>query len=404
MKLRKGFTALLLALFANVLPGVADAALLTGNVRDGRNTLLAGATVIVYSANPRKGYSPVCPTCYPDSGKRTTTDVQGNFSISGLDGKLVFDVIVAHEGQTSVWMGRVDPLQGGVQVTMRPLPPAEPGNTVLGRVVDSRGQGVPHAPIAMVGIVFAGNRRVPGNFPDALAVSNAEGFFELRSLAPGMLTTREPVESVILHVMPRGMAPAFHVARLGRTAQELRVAGGATIKGRVLAQGKPVSKAQLLLLPVARVAVENHEPLYIGTDDKGQFTISNVPAGLEWSLDANSDSGMGGVAARLVTTTEGETVDLGDVEVRSGHSLAGRIVLSDGKMIPFNMPVGISSSANGSRHGVLSTDGRFEFKGLSGPYQLAFALPGYRLAQGSSYDLRVDKNVKGLVIKLEPVP
>jgi len=48
------------------------------------------ATVLVYEAHTKNGYSVYCPTCWVDCGKRTMTDINGEYSLSGLNPDLVF--------------------------------------------------------------------------------------------------------------------------------------------------------------------------------------------------------------------------------------------------------------------------------------------------------------------------
>jgi hypothetical protein len=56
---------------------------------------------MVYEARVHKGYSAYCPTCWIDCGKRTTTNAEGAFTISGLNPDLVFMLLVIREGFSS---------------------------------------------------------------------------------------------------------------------------------------------------------------------------------------------------------------------------------------------------------------------------------------------------------------
>jgi len=66
----------------------------TGNVVDAAGNPVPHATVMVYSAGVKKGYSIFCPTCYRDCGKRSETGVDGNFAIGGLNPDLWFTLLV----------------------------------------------------------------------------------------------------------------------------------------------------------------------------------------------------------------------------------------------------------------------------------------------------------------------
>jgi hypothetical protein len=407
MKSGNGFRLLVAVLVAQMLAGVAHASSLTGMLRmAGQNVGVPGATVVVYAARSRKGHDTVCPGCYEDVGKHVTTDAGGNFSIGGLDNQLVFDFVVLAEGLTPRWYSEVDPLQidGPIEILTGPLPAANRAGTVLGRVVDAGAQPVPHALIELVGLDFGGDHPTIGNFPDGLAISNANGQFELRSDVARALGGALP-KSLIVEVRAPRLAPALHKVPVGSTRQDLRVTDGATVQGRVLAQGKPAAKVDLVLLTSAQNADERYAPITISTDKEGRFSFSHVPAGREWSVDANSDSGLGSVTARSLTTpADGQSVDLGDVEVQKGSSLTGHVELSDDKILPPGVRVTIKNNAGGIRNAVLDWEHKFEFKGLSGSWQLVPPeVPGYRL-RGSAPELSLQRNVKGLTITLEPQP
>lgn len=407
MKFRNGFTLLVSLLVAQMVADLAVASSLTGNLRmAGQNVGVPGATVVVSAAWSRKGHDTVCPTCYEDVGKHVTTDAGGNFSIGGLDNQLLFDFVVLADGLMPRWITKLDTLQLGVPIEILtvPLPPADRAGTVLGRVVDARGQAVPHALVELVGLDFGGDHPTIGNFPDGVAISDANGQFELRSEIARALGGALP-ESLIVEVRAQRMAPALHKVPVGSSRQDLRVAEGAVVKGRVLAQGKLASKVDLVLLTMAQDADERYAPITVSTDKDGRFTFSHVPAGGEWSIDANSDSGLGSLTAlNLTTPADGESVDLGDVEVRKGSTLTGRVDLGDDKFLPPGVRVTIKNNAGGIRNAVLDEEHKFEFRGLSGSWQLVPPeVPGYRM-RGSAPEVSLQKNVKGLKITLEPQP
>lgn len=77
-----------------------DRATVTGKVADSEGKPVEHATVMVYSAVVRKGYSEYCPTCWADCGKRSATNAEGKFTISGLNPDLVFTLLVLHDGYT----------------------------------------------------------------------------------------------------------------------------------------------------------------------------------------------------------------------------------------------------------------------------------------------------------------
>ena len=105
--------ALAAAAFLALSPAFAvERANVTGKVADADGKPVEHATVLVYSAGVRKGYSIYCPTCWVDCGKHSATDAEGNFRISGLDPELVFDLLVVRDGYSSMFVRKVDPEKG----------------------------------------------------------------------------------------------------------------------------------------------------------------------------------------------------------------------------------------------------------------------------------------------------
>src|SRR5215471_3809308 len=81
---------------------------LTGQVIDSGGKPIERATVMVYHAGVKKGYSTYCPSCYADCGKRTTTDAKGMFTFKGLRADLWFELLVALDGYEPTFVKKVD--------------------------------------------------------------------------------------------------------------------------------------------------------------------------------------------------------------------------------------------------------------------------------------------------------
>ena len=85
------------ALIAMNAAGAAERATANGKVVAADGKPVEHATVLVYEAWTRNGYSVYCPTCWVDCGKRTITNAEGKFSISGLNPDLVFQIVGCEE-------------------------------------------------------------------------------------------------------------------------------------------------------------------------------------------------------------------------------------------------------------------------------------------------------------------
>lgn len=142
---------------------------------------VAGATVLVHSAGVRTGYDSACPTCYVDCGKRGTTDAEGKFSIEGLSPDLVFTMLVVRDGYGSIFIRKHDPEKGAATAAIKKrMLPADPKQTVLGKVIDTNRRPVKEALISQQGIHVGDMRRFGDiDWIDLVAVSNRDGEFEM---------------------------------------------------------------------------------------------------------------------------------------------------------------------------------------------------------------------------------
>ena len=389
----------------------AERATVTGKVTDADGKPVDKATVMVYSAGVRKGYSVFCPTCWVDCGKRTTTDAEGNYKISNLDPELVFDLLVMRDGYSSMHVRKVDYEKGPAETAALKArtSPEDSKQYVRGQVVDAHGRPVRDALVEQQGVTYRGPEgRVMTRFGgvqdliDALAVTNEKGDFEI--------AFSKPAVSMILNVQPRGMSAKLFTEPTGEDRKVLTVTDGATIRGRLVRDGKPVANAEIGLSTHSRRSGTVLPELRVGTKEDGTFAITNVPAGRVYYLYGKMESLAGqGLAGELVeceTKDDGQEVDLGDVQVKAGYTVHGRVVLNDGKPIPPDMRVNLfHDRAFDSQSVPLGSDGRFEIKGLAGGvYELMPSVRGYRLPEGSTGEVLVHRNLENLVFTLEPAP
>jgi Carboxypeptidase regulatory-like domain len=146
----------------------------------------------------------------------------------------------------------------------------------------------------------------------------------------------------------------------------------------------------------------------VGTQQDGTFVISDVPTGVQWFVYAKMESVDTRGASEpkaCITTRPSEMVDVGEIPLRTGYRLEGRVVLSDGKSVPNGMRVILTSQRVwDSQTALLDKEGRFKFLGLpQGNYSISPAVKGYSLAdnqhevQGS-----VQQNVDDFVVSLSP--
>jgi hypothetical protein len=160
----------------------ADRVTLSGRVTDNLGQPLENATVMVYHAGVKTGYSTYCPSCYRDCGKRTVTDRTGSFTIKNLDSDLWFELLVVRDGYTAAFVERVDPSYGpvGAAALVPRAPVDDPSRVVRGRVVNQHGRPLSAAVVVPEGVatvVYSRYGSIKGLEP--IAVTNPKGEFEL---------------------------------------------------------------------------------------------------------------------------------------------------------------------------------------------------------------------------------
>lgn len=400
-----------LFLLATTCSFSAERVTATGKVTDASGQPVEHATVMVYQAGVKTGYSTFCPTCYPDCGKRAVTDSEGNYKIDGLNEDLVFNLLVMRDGFSSKFVKKVDPAAGASETAVLTprTSPEDPTQYVRGRVVDAHGVPVRDAVVEQQGVSAKNERgqistRFGGTdgWIDSIAVTSDKGEFEV---AYG-----KPAVSMILNVEPRGMSSKLFTLPTGPERKTLTVTDGATIRGRLMKDGKPLANAEIGLITHSRRSGTMFSEVRIGTKEDGTFAITNVPAGRIYEVYAKMDSlaaqGIAGETIECETKDDGQEVDIGDIQVRPAYTVRGRVVLSDGKEIPPDMRITLSADrAWDSQSITLAPDGRFEFKGLAkGVYEVFASVKGYRAPEGATGEVLVRGDVANFVVTMNPAP
>jgi hypothetical protein len=243
---------------------------------------------------------------------------------------------------------------------------------------------------------------------DPLAVTDEQGEF--------LLTAQEPFEALDLRVEARAFAnKTFTHVSSGSEIHKLTLTEGATVTGRVMADGKPLAGVSVGMVSAER-DMENYTGNFdVGTDPNGRFTFVNLPPNVEYFIYGmmNALKPYGAISIQKIQTgSDGATLDAGELTVRSGFRLAGRVVLADGKPVPSKTRLLISrDNAWDSMQVVLDKDGRFDTAGIpKETITLSARVAGYRVSmRNSSCDRmnpfqlvgRVERDTTNLVFLLE---
>lgn len=390
-----------------------DSLIITGKVTDNLGKPVQDATVIVWYAGVKKGYSIYCPSCYRDCGKRTITDHAGSFTIQNVSPDLWFTLLVVRDGYVPTLTEKVDPSDGVPARAMLKLRSSVDvtGRVVRGLIVDPQGRALRDALVEPIGMDLVSKGSVYGMIRglEPVAVTNSRGEFELayEKEATGML----------LQVEARGMAPKLIAVPTGAKRTTVTVFDGAIIRGRLVNHGKPVAGAEVGLIARDRGGFSSnlkingnpYHEIRIGTQGDGSFVLPNVPAPVDWYVYGKMESiaALGATdPVETSTTRNGELIDVGDIQIIPGHKLRGRVKLSDGAPIADGMRVTIAAErAWDSQTVVLDHDGNFEFANLpTGNYEILASVKGYESPGQQNSEITINKDTDGFVIVLEPAP
>jgi hypothetical protein len=371
---------------------------LLGYVLDAQGRPVKGATVLVYSAGPRTGTGSFCPTCYADCRKTGVTDAEGRFEIGRVDPKLVFRLLVLNKGYRPTFAPKVDPRKDPVKITIEPREEVStPHKRLRGRIINPEGAPIERAVVNFI-MAFGEEANCAGNCPgiDMVSATEADGTFYLGS--------QKKFDWMHIQVDAPGFARKNFLSLRSESFHELKVEVGATLAGRIMKDGKPVKGLELGLAPVDR-AMETWTGTYTAlTQESGRFVFPNLPSNREYVLCSlmNPDKNDNMIVPVQTVSIEGDgsVKDFGDVNIRQGIHLTGKITLADGKPLPAETRVYVNrEDAWDLMDFTLAPDGSFDLKGIP-PEVISIGVraPGYTVsAKNKSFDRVRGNRIIGVV-------
>jgi hypothetical protein len=399
-------------LFATCVSSMAESGRfdLVGGVSAEDGSPITNATVFIYTAGPRVGSAVVCPSCYPDCGKKAKTSADGKFKIASLDTNLIFRLLVVAPGFESRFVGKTDPAKGEKQVKITPLTEEKlkSPSRITGMVIDEEGKALVGAIISPEGVTQGSGSSWGGTdrYVDPLAVTDEKGKF--------WLFCKDNVDMVHAVAEGRGVAKRWVDLKPGRD-HLIRMQEGVAVTGKVRHNGQPMKGVRIGLVTKDRGCGNYLNCDELATDKDGFILLPNIPPGREFVLYSTMDSlhGEGCVPSKIFTTgASGSKIDVGMLEVKPAYRLAGRVVLSDGKPIPPKTRLFLGrEDAWDHTEAELDADGRFEFRGVPAEsVGLSVRIKGYKFSKrNASLDWlngglvgRVDGEINDLTLVMDP--
>jgi uncharacterized GH25 family protein len=390
---------------------------LDGTVLGADDKPIANAWVSILSASPRDGQASTIPIKhYPDCGRFTRTDAQGQFAFSGVNKELLFRLLVAAPGHRTDYIRDADPQYSGTQIRMKRMriTNAPPTRRIVMKVIDPEGRPVPGTRIDVNAYrsqdtSYNSSSSSIASRVDAPAVTDETGIATLdcSSSVEGLAVTVE--------------GPRLARRRLWVTPGEahlIRLSRGVTVTGVVIDNGNPVTGTTITLDSISQSSDQLMRGFDVATDAKGRFVLTHVPANTKFTLftpQKEVEALNAGVMSREIETgTNGSTLSVGDLAVTPTHMLRGRVVLSDGQIVPDRTRIQLEYNFGRTRRtATLDADGWFEFLGIpAGQIGLQAQISGYRLsAKNPSKDWvntgrlvgKLAENHEQFFIEYEPV-
>ncbi|MGC3957250.1 MAG: redoxin domain-containing protein [Verrucomicrobiota bacterium] len=384
---------------------------LSGAIVDAAGKPLSNAAIFIYTAAPKVGAGVLCPSCYADCRKQTTSDTAGQFTIPSLDPELRFQILVVAKDHQPKFVDKVDPAEKPIKVTLKPRTGGETSDKRLaGRVTDSDGKPVASAVVNIRGVTRSESTQYGGNKDiDPLAVTDERGDF--------VINGQTAFEAAGVDVVARGFAKGiFHSLATGGKIHELKLAEGASLTGRVTKDGKPVAGVE-----VGVSGADRSSEVYVGnfsvaTDADGRFLFVNLPAKTSYQLYGlmKSLGPPGSIPAQVVRTGDnGDTFNAGELTVKPGFTVAGEIRLKDGTPVPADTRVLLSrENAWDSQQTTAAANGQFRFENVPAEsVGLSTRIKGYQMSPRNGsidplnpYHLigRVHTNKLDLIVEFVP--
>ncbi len=300
---------------------------IVGTVTNENGQPLAGVRVDVSTAGPKHGQGVFCPSCYLDCRKSAKTNAEGAFVIRDVDPTLRFHLVATATGKQTALTDWNDPAAAPAEIALKEFPDVAPERILRGHVVNVYGIDVPGAIVSPIGAAIPA-RRWMGRVTGATStVTDDHGNFQ-------MLLTEDYL-SLDIEILADGSS-GLTTEKLapGNDVHELQVPTGASVKGRVVPEGRPAANQPVAVVQMYRTSGTHFiQSVLCTSDSHGVFEFHNLPVDEPYVVFTPRGVPATGLTLRTSRFQAGADdgmIDLGDIALEPGLRLAGRLITPAG--------------------------------------------------------------------------
>jgi hypothetical protein len=331
---------------------------------------LSGARVRVAAVRKLDSNDNSSSTSDPAVGTEAFADADGRFTLPPLPDDHLYRLLAAADGFQLGWYRGLDPKADPIEIRLKPLE-SKPGKyAARGRLVGFDGKPVSWATIEVdgVGIGTGTSWGMNRGFPSEL-VSGTNGEFTL--------SRDEPFTRVQTRINAAGFAPRMLWLDVTNQVTTIQMGPGFVLRGRLLKDGQPLASVRVGICGTPRWSEVFAGHFETSTSNNGEFAFDHIATNTDWFFygEIASLKQCGALGPRPFHSSDhGETNDLGDIEVKPGLRLAGRVVTRDGSSLPKGTKIRVSSEqAWDSETASVDKEGHFALNNLY-PGQLTVGL------------------------------
>lgn len=351
-----------------------------GVVKSNDGHPLAHALIRVAAVRDLGTDDKISDTQSPLAGQGAETDDTGHFILPPLPDNHLYRLVIWAEGYETIRYRGMDPKSDPIEVRLKPLTTSSPSPKYVlhGRVIGPGDKPIPFVLVEHDGVGAGGGGGWGGSqgFADGV-IANANGEFSFGR--------DQEFNRLQISIKVPGLAPAHEWVPVTNAIQTVRLVVGATIRGRVLKDGQPLTN-----MSVGVSGSDRNSEVWAGnfdakTSTNGEFIFEHLPPDTAWDFYGKMDSfkKYGAMPPRrALTAGDRQTTDLGDLTVQASIHLAGQVKVRNGESLPKGLKVRVGyEDAWDSQSVPVDKDGHFKLDGLSAHLvQVSLDIRGWHLS------------------------